>query len=288
MTQPSTTILGLGAMGSAVAARLRETGYATTVWNRTAAKTEPHVQAGSNTAATVAEAVRAGELVFVVLLDHASVREHLDPVAADLKGRTVVNLVTTTPGQARETAAWAAEHGIPYVDGAIMAVPSMIGDPSARLLYSGDQHAFNTVRPVLETLGTAEYAGEDPGIASLKDMALLSAMDLMLLGYVQAIAMMRTAGTSAADTAGEVEAWLAAMLPHGRELAAIVDGGTYDTGGQSVDFDRFGIRSLITASREQGVRADLLEPHQKLLEELAATGHGDSDWIRIIERLTIH
>jgi 3-hydroxyisobutyrate dehydrogenase-like beta-hydroxyacid dehydrogenase len=288
MTQPSTTILGLGAMGSAVAARLRETGYATTVWNRTAAKTEPHVQAGSNTAATVAEAVRAGELVFVVLLDHASVREHLDPVAADLKGRTVVNLVTTTPGQARETAAWAAEHGIPYVDGAIMAVPSMIGDPSARLLYSGDQHAFNTVRPVLETLGTAEYAGEDPGIASLKDMALLSAMDLMLLGYVQAIAMMRTTGTSAADTAGEVEAWLAAMLPHGRELAAIVDGGTYDTGGQSVDFDRFGIRSLITASREQGVRADLLEPHQKLLEELAATGHGDSDWIRIIERLTIH
>ncbi|MBO3732855.1 NAD(P)-dependent oxidoreductase [Glycomyces niveus] len=288
MTQPSTTILGLGAMGSAVAARLRETGYATTVWNRTAAKTEPHVQAGSNTAATVAEAVRAGELVFVVLLDHARVREHLEPVAADLKGRTVVNLVTTTPGQGRETAAWAAEHGIPYVDGAIMAVPSMIGDTSARLLYSGDQHAFNTVRPVLETLGTAEYAGEDPGVASLKDMALLSAMDLMLLGYVQAIAMMRTTGTSAADTAGEVEAWLAAMLPHGRELAAIVDGGTYDTGGQSVDFDRFGIRSLITASREQGVRADLLEPHQKLLEELAATGHGDSDWIRIIERLTIH
>jgi 3-hydroxyisobutyrate dehydrogenase-like beta-hydroxyacid dehydrogenase len=288
MTKPSTTILGLGAMGSAVAARLRETGYDTTVWNRSAAKTEPHVQAGSNAAATVAEAVRAGELVVVVLLDHASVREHLDPIAADLKGRTVVNLVTTTPGQARETAAWAAAHGILYVDGAVMAVPSMIGDPSARLLYSGDEHAFNVARPALETLGTAEYAGEDPGIASLKDMALLSAMDLMLLGYVQAIAMMRTTGTSAADTAGEVEAWLAAMLPHGRELAAIVDGGTYDTGGQSVDFDRFGIRSLITASREQGVRADLLEPHQKLLEELAATGHGDSDWIRIIERLTIH
>ncbi|MEV3937440.1 NAD(P)-binding domain-containing protein [Glycomyces sp. NPDC049804] len=288
MTQPSTTILGLGAMGSAIAARLRETGHATTVWNRTAAKTEPHVAAGSNAAATVAEAVRAGELVFVVLLDHASVREHLDPVAADLKGRTVVNLVTTTPGQARETAAWAVEHGIPYVDGAIMAVPSTIGDPSARLLYSGDDHVFDTARPVLETLGTAEYTGEDPGIASLKDMALLSAMDLMLLGYVQAIAMMRSAGTSAADTAREVETWLAAMLPHGRELAAIVDGGTYDTGGQSVDFDRFGIRSLITASREQGVRADLLEPHQKLLEELAATGHGDSDWIRIIERLTIH
>lgn len=284
----NTTILGLGAMGSAIAARLRETGHDTTVWNRTAAKTEPHAAAGSKVAATISEAITGADTIVVVLLDHASVREQLTPLDADLKGKTVVNLVTTTPNQARETAAWAAEHGIGYVDGAIMAVPSMIGDQHARLLYSGDEHAYNTVLPFLESLGTAEYAGKDPGLASLKDMALLSAMDLMLLGYVQAIAMMRTAGTPAADTAAEVEAWLAAMLPHGRELAAIVDGGTYDTGGQSVDFDRFGIQSLITASREQGVSAQLLEPHRKLLEELAAAGHGHSDWIRIIERLTIH
>ncbi|MFC3492458.1 NAD(P)-dependent oxidoreductase [Glycomyces rhizosphaerae] len=284
---PSITVLGLGAMGSAIAARLRVHGHAVTVWNRSPDKTEPHAEAGANAAATIEEAVAASDTVLVVLLDHASVRERLDPVAAELKGKTVVNLVTTTPNQARDTAAWAAEHDIPYVDGAIMAVPSMIGEPHARLLYSGDEHAYNAVLPVLEQLGTAEFTGEDPGVASLKDMALLSAMDLMVLGYVQAIAMMRTAGTPAVDTAAEVEAWLAAMLPHGRELAAIVDGGTYDTGGQSVDFDRFGIASLITASREQGVRADLLEPHQKLLEELAATGHGDSDWIRVIERLTI-
>ncbi|WP_344488016.1 hypothetical protein [Glycomyces endophyticus] len=142
-------------------------------------------------------------------------------------------------------------------------------------------------RPALEALGAAEFAGADPGVASLKDMALLSAMDLMLLGYVQAIAMMRTVGTTAADTAGEVEMWLAAMLPYGREIAAIVDGGTYDTGGQSVDFDRAGIASLITASREQGVSARFLEAHRVLLDELAASGHGASDWPRIIDRLTI-
>jgi 3-hydroxyisobutyrate dehydrogenase-like beta-hydroxyacid dehydrogenase len=285
---PASTDHGRGAMGSAIADRLRVHGHALTVWNRTAAKAEPHVKAGSNAAATIKEAVAASDIVLVVLLDHSSVRERLDPVAAELKGKTVVNLVTTTPNQARETAGWAAEHGIQYVDGAVMAVPSMIGEPHARLLYSGDRHAYDTVRPVLEQLGTAEFTGEDPGLASLKDMALLSAMDLMLLGYVQAIAMMRTAGTPAVETAAEVEAWLAAMLPHGKELAAIVDGGTYDTGGQSVDFDRVGIASLATASREQGVRADFLEPHQKLLEELTATGHGDSDWIRVIERLTIH
>ena len=48
-------------------------------------------------AATVAEAVDASDLILVVLLDHAGVRERLDPVAASLKGKTVVNLSTTTP-----------------------------------------------------------------------------------------------------------------------------------------------------------------------------------------------
>ncbi|MCO1656719.1 NAD(P)-dependent oxidoreductase [Pseudonocardia humida] len=288
MSEPPVTVLGLGAMGSAIATRLRETGHATTVWNRTAARIGPHAEAGATAAASIAEAVDASDLVLVVLLDHAGVRERLEPVSAELEGKTVVNLTTTTPGQARETAAWAAEHGIAYLDGAIMAVPSMIGDQSARLLYSGDERAHAAAKPALESLGTVEFEGTDAGLASLKDMALLSAMDLMVLGYVQAIAMMRTVGVPAVTTAEEVRAWLTRMLPHGRELAAIVDGGTYDTGGQSVDFDRAGIASLITASREQGVRADLLEPHRKLLDELAATGHGDSDWVRVIERLTIH
>ncbi|SDE54312.1 NAD(P)-dependent oxidoreductase [Glycomyces harbinensis] len=288
MPKRTVTVLGLGAMGSAIAQRLRDTGHDTTVWNRTAAKTRPHAEAGSRAAPTVAAAVAASDIVFVVLLDHASVREHLEPVAADLKDRTVVNLTTTTPNQARDTAAWAAEQGLTYLDGAIMAVPSMIGEPHSRLLYSGDAGAYETARTVLETLGTAEFEGADAGLASLKDMALLSAMDLMFAGYVQAIAMMRTVGATAVDTAEEVHAWLAAMLPHGRGLAEIIDGGTYDTGGQSVDFDRIGLASLIAASREQGVRADLLEPHKKLLDELAATGHGADDWLRVIERLTIH
>ncbi|MEU6859177.1 NAD(P)-binding domain-containing protein [Glycomyces sp. NPDC046736] len=281
------TVLGLGAMGSAIAERLRRTGHTTTVWNRTAAKTRPHVEAGSAAAPTVADAVRASDLVLVVLLDHASVREHLDPVAAELRGRTVVNLVTTTPNQARETAAWAAEEGIAYVDGAIMATPDMIGGPGSRLLYSGDEAAYTSARSALETLGTADFEGADAGLASLKDMALLSALDLMFSGYVQAIAMMRTVGVPAVETAREVQAWLEPMLSYGPGLAAIIDGGTYDTGGQSVDFSRAGQASLITASREQGISAALLEPHKKLLDELAATGRGDSDWLRIVDLLTI-
>ncbi len=287
-SKQSVTVLGLGTMGSAITERLRETGHATTVWNRTAAKTEPHVKAGSTAAATVAAAVTAGDIVLVILLDHAAVHEHLEPVAVDLKDKVVVNLTTTTPNEARATAAWAAEHGITYLDGAILAVPEMIGASEALIFYSGDENAHALALPALESLGTARFEGGDPGIASLKDMALLSSMYLMLNGYLQAAAMMRTVGVPAADTAVDVTNWLSVILESLPHFGAIIDEGAYDpAAGQDVNFTRSALASLITASREQGVGADLLEPAKALLDELAATGRGSGDWPRIIELLTI-
>jgi 3-hydroxyisobutyrate dehydrogenase-like beta-hydroxyacid dehydrogenase len=287
MPNANVTVLGLGAMGSAITDRLRDTGFRTTVWNRTAARTEPHVEAGSRAAATVAEAVTVADIVIVVLLDHNSVHERLDPVAAELKGKTLINLTTTTPNQARASAAWADEHGIDYLDGAIMATPDMIGGPKAVLYYSGSENSFALAQPALAALGVTDFVGTDAGVASLKDMALLSAMDLMFAGLIQAVAMMRTTGARAVDTADETVAFLGEMLPHLRGLATVIDGGTYETGEQSVDFTASGGASLITASREQGIRADLLEPMMKLLQELSATGRGHKDWPAVIESLTI-
>jgi 3-hydroxyisobutyrate dehydrogenase-like beta-hydroxyacid dehydrogenase len=288
MPKGTISILGLGAMGSAIATRLRDTGYTTTVWNRTPAKTAPHVNAGSAAAATIAEAAAASDVIVLVLLDHASVHQHLDPVAADLKGKVVVNLVTTTPNESRATAAWAADHGITYLDGAIMAVPEMIGQPGSRLLYSGDENAYAIARPALETLGTAEYEGTDAGLASLKDMALLSAMYQMFSGFLHATAMMRTVGVPAAQTAKEVAGWLGAVLPLVEAYAPVVDGGAYDPApGQNVAFTRAAVGSLVTAAREQGIAADFLEPLVKHLDELTATGRSTADWISVIEQLTI-
>jgi hypothetical protein len=57
-----------------------------------------------------------------------------------------------------------------------MAVPPMIAKPGAFLLYSGSRSAFDTHRPVLDSLGESRYLGADPGLAALHDLALLSGM----------------------------------------------------------------------------------------------------------------
>ncbi|GAB6938615.1 NAD(P)-binding domain-containing protein [Isoptericola variabilis] len=116
------TLLGLGHMGRALAGALLDAGHDVAVWNRTSGRDAELVSRGARRAADVRDAVVAAPIVVVCLYGQASVRATLDPVVDDLRGRAVVNLTTTTPAEARELAAWAAGHGVRYLDGAIMFV----------------------------------------------------------------------------------------------------------------------------------------------------------------------
>lgn len=169
------TILGLGDMGRALTEALLANGHPTTVWNRSPEKADPLVAKGAVRADTPAAAVAASPLVVACLLDHASVHDVLDPVAGSLAGRDLVNLTTGTPDQARELSGWATGHGAAgFVDGGIMATPSMIGGPHAFVLYSGSRAAFDRHEADLAVFGGATHVDTDPGLAALYDLSLLS------------------------------------------------------------------------------------------------------------------
>ena len=130
-SKPSVTVIGLGAMGSALAGAVLDAGYPTTVWNRTPERMQPLVARGAVAAAGVGEAIEASRLVIVCLLDVASVTDVLDPVKDALAGRVLVNLTNGTPAQARVLA---GRYDADYLDGGIMAVAPQIGGPDAVIL----------------------------------------------------------------------------------------------------------------------------------------------------------
>jgi 6-phosphogluconate dehydrogenase (decarboxylating) len=153
------TVLGLGPMGSALAGTFLARGHRTTVWNRTAATADALVARGAVRAHGVAEAAAASPLVVVCVIDYDAVEAILGDAVDALKGRTVVNLTADSPERARALAAWAGEHGVAYLDGAIMTPTETIGGPAAVVLYSGPQAVFDAHRPALAGLGgTAPYA----------------------------------------------------------------------------------------------------------------------------------
>ncbi|MFI9719371.1 NAD(P)-dependent oxidoreductase [Streptomyces sp. NPDC052396] len=287
MSNSPVTVLGLGAMGKALATAFVTNGHPTTVWNRTPEKAAPLVALGAMRADDVAGAAAAGELVVVCLLDYDSVYQALAPATDALKGRTLVNLTNGTPRQAREMAGWAAAHGISYLDGGIMAIPPGIGTDQAFVLYSGPGGVFEAHRPALERLGAAHFAGEDPGLAALYDIALLSGMYGLFSGVLHALALVNSQeGASVTGFAPMLGEWIGAMagsIPH---HARQIESGDYTQGVVSgIGMQAAAFDNLLHTAEDQGIRPVLFTALRDLMKRRVADGHGAEDISGLVELL---
>ncbi|MEV4252537.1 NAD(P)-binding domain-containing protein [Spirillospora sp. NPDC049652] len=281
------TLLGLGAMGAAVARAWLAAGYELTVWNRTASRAEPFAAEGAKVAASAAEAVAASPLVVACLLDDASVEAAL--ADADLGGKDLVNITTGTPEQARARAAWATGRGVArYLDGGIMAVPPMIGVPEsgAYVFYSGSEELFEDAREALGVPAGARYVGADPGSAALHDVALLSAMTGMFAGVSHAFALMRGTDTTPTAFSALLVEWLTAMAGYAHGVAAQLESGDYTLGVTSnLAMMVQGNATLLRTAEERGVSAELITPFTALMERRLADGHPDEGTAGVIDLL---
>lgn len=286
MTTASHTVsfLGLGEMGSALARAASQAGHPTIVWNRSPGKAEALVEAGARVANHPGDDQDA-DVIVVCLFDHRSVHEVLDPLADGLAGRRLINLTTTSPEGARELADWAEGIGVDYLDGGIMATPQMIGTPQSSVLYSGSQRLYDDYRGLLELWGRPEYFGDDAGMASLYDLALLSAMYVMFAGFFHGAAMVGASGVPAKEFATRAAEWLRTVVVAITEYAEVIDGGDYSVPGQqSLEFSD--ISDIVDASRAQGISTEVVDVVQRLIRRQIDAGRGSEGIARVIQSIT--
>ncbi|QXE33327.1 NAD(P)-binding domain-containing protein [Streptomyces sp. GMY02] len=282
-TRPAVAVIGLGLMGQALAQVLLKQGYPTTVWNRSPEKADALASQGAVRAGTAAEAVAAAPLVLICVSTYEVVDELLAPLTDALAGRTVVNLTSGTPEQARTTAQWAARHGIGYLDGAVMSVPEGVGEPGTILLYSGPHEIFEAHRATLEVLGGGTtYLNSDAGLASLYDVSLLGLMWSTMSGYVHAAALVGTEGVDAETFTRVGNMWLATISGYLTAYAGQIDSGTYPADAtlhtQAMTMDH-----VIHASEERGIDSVIPRAIKALTERGIAAGHGDDSFASLIE-----
>ncbi|MFJ4323843.1 NAD(P)-dependent oxidoreductase [Streptomyces tricolor] len=278
------TLLGTGAMGTALGRAWLAAGHPLTVWNRTPERTAALTAEGAVAAGSAAEAVAANRLVVACLLDDASVGAALE--GADLAGRDLVNLTTGTPADGRARAAWAEERGARFLDGGIMAVPPMIGAPGAFVFYSGDPDLFQEHRDTLAVPAGTEYTGADPGLAALHDVALLSGMYGMFGGITHAFALLRGTDVAPKEFAALLVPWLNAMADAAHRTAERLESGDYTTGVVSnLAMQVAGTDTLLRTAAEQGVSPELLSPFLDLMRRRLADGHDAEDTTGLVHLL---
>ncbi|MFJ9742294.1 NAD(P)-dependent oxidoreductase [Streptomyces sp. NPDC101166] len=282
-TTAPVVVIGLGLMGRAVAGAFLKAGHPTTVWNRTPSKADQLVAAGARLAPTVGDALEAGSLTIVCVTDYRAVHGLLDASGVELDGAVLINLTSGDSAQARETAQWSERRGARYLDGAIMAVPPVIGTAEALILHSGPESDFEAHKSTLGALGTVTYLGADHGLAALYDVAGLAMMWSVLNAWLQGTALLRTAGVDAATYAPfaqQIAAEVARWLPG---YAEQIDSGSFPAEVSALETDARAMAHLIEESEAVGVNAELPKLFKAMADRSIAAGHGGEQYPVLIE-----
>ena len=274
-------------MGTALARAFLRAGVPTTVWNRNPIPASVLGAEGASVAPDLAAAVAASDLVVVCLRDHEAVREVLaTPGPEVFAGRTVVNLSSAAPDEARGTASWAAGRGITYLTGAIMVPTYLVGEPGALILYSGDRTTYDgTVGRLRHLAGTADYLGDDPGAAGLYDMAMLEIFFAGMTAFLHAAAMTTAQGVDA-KTFLPYAQQIAALLPDTfTGLAADVDAGSYPGTQDNLAMELAGLEHILDTSTAIGLDSALPQLMRDLARKARDAGHDGDGFSRLVEHL---
>lgn len=170
------SVLGLGAMGSRMAANLMKAGHAVTVWNRSPDKAARLVAAGARLAATPRAAAREADFVIVTVRDDEASRAiWLDPTNGALEAMRpdamAIESSTLSVHWVRELGAIAANSGVAFLDAPVAG--SRPQAEAGQLIYfvGGEASAFARAELLLKAMGgSVHHAGAVGSGAGVKLM----------------------------------------------------------------------------------------------------------------------
>lgn len=279
------SVVGLGAMGAALARALVEAGHDVTVWNRSPEKIAPLTKIGASSRASAAEAIGASPVVLVCIDNYPVTQALLDAKPAAVAGRVLIQFSTGSPREARDSAAWVEAQGGAYLDGAIMCYPDEIGAPGALIMVGGAEPAFRTAEPFLSVLcGNLTYLGENVAAPATLDMGILVASVALYLGVAHAARICEAEGVSVGA--------LAQVAAHGdraRERLEIIDQGAFGLnslhGGATLDVWANVVRRLQEQARDAEINGELPDFLAGLYDRGVAAGHGAEDVAALVKVL---
>ena len=164
--------LGLGRMGSGIAANILKAGHDLKLWNRTPEKAEPLIRDGAVLARSPREAADGRDIVFTMLADDAALEQVLsgdDGLIAGLKaGALHVSMSTISVAAADAVAARHASRGQRFISACVFGRPDAAAAAKLFVVAGGDAAEIARARPILDVVGQRVFeVGERPSAANL-------------------------------------------------------------------------------------------------------------------------
>jgi len=276
--------IGLGHMGSAMAANLVRGGHDVTVFNRNPEKSRALIELGAHRANNIADACR-GEVVFTMLSDDdalVSVAFTDGGIVGNLpKGAIHVSMSTVSVALSGDLALAHERAGQRFVAATVFGRPDLAAAGKLFIVVAGDSAAVDTCLPLFDVLGQRTFRfGAQPAAANLIKLTgnFLLAAAIQALG--EALALVGKAGI-------ERQAFVDLLT------STVFPGPAYKTYGGLIAESRFrppgfaaplgykDIRLVLSAAENLGVPMPLGNLLRDRFVRLLAHGGSNLDWAAI-------
>ena len=190
--------IGLGNMGSGMAANLLKAGHEVTVYNRTPAKMQPLIDQGAHAADKIADACR-GDVVITMLADDAAVEGTVfgDSGIFNSLGSNAIHVSCSTISVAlsdRLTAAH-AEAGQRFVSAPVFGRPEAAAAGKLAVAVAGPPQAVKTCEPLFQAIGQGTFHfGEKPSLANLVKLSGNFLISVVIESLAEAMALVAKGG----------------------------------------------------------------------------------------------
>ena len=190
--------IGLGNMGSGMAANLLKAGHEVTVYNRTAAKAQSLVNQGAHLAPRVADACQ-GEVVITMLADDNAVESVVfgdaGVVSTLAKGGIHVSSSTISVALSEKMTATHAANGQRFVSAPVFGRPEAAAAAKLFIAVGGAPDAVEICQPLFDAMGQRTFRfGKHPSDANLVKLSGNFLISSVIEALGEAMALVGKAG----------------------------------------------------------------------------------------------
>lgn len=278
--------LGLGIMGSRMAANVARTGHPLSVWTHTPGKAERWAsEHGARAYASPAQVARHSDVIVSMVVDGEQVASVLlgeDGVAQTARpGLLCVDMSTIGPVDTRNIGAALHERGISMLDAPVTGSSPRAQDATLTIMVGGEPADFERVHPLLETMGRLiVHVGElgqgqmlkliNNSLGAANAAALAEALVLASATGIDLDALVRVTSAGSGASA-QLELKSGPMREH--DFTAL-----FKTAHMLKD-----VRLCLQEAESTGVPFPAAAHARDMLAAAVARGHGEEDYAAIIE-----
>jgi 2-hydroxy-3-oxopropionate reductase len=281
--------IGLGIMGRPMAKNLINAGYKLVVYDKFA-KFDDLVALGAEGASSNKDVASRSEVIITMLPNSPHVKEAiLGPggVVEGIKtGATVIDMSSVAPAASQEVGAALKAKGVNFLDAPVSGGEPKAIDGTLAIMAGGDQKIFDSVKPILEKMGSSVVLVGDVGAGNVTKLANQIVVALNIAAVSEAFVLATKAGVKPQAVFDAIKGGLAGSTVMNAKVPMILDGNFKP--GFRIELHIKDLQNALDTAHNLGVPLPLTAGVMETLQALKTDGLSANDHgaiVRYYEKL---